>query len=94
MKDQDVMSLSFWVNSYLFHIPSAIILCWRYNRSRCSVLAAGIAHASANNVVAFVQPLEQNIMIIVFFAITAAIVLIDRMWKRLPGEHAAVQMAN
>ena len=89
----EVLTLSFWASSYLMHIPSAIILCWVYNRSRGSVLAAGIAHASANTVVVFVQPLDQNIMIMVFFAFTAAIVLADRMWKRLPDEHPAVQRA-
>jgi len=88
---RDVLTLSFWVSSYLLHIPSGIILCWCYNRSRGSVLIAGIAHASANTVVALLQPLEQNIMIIVLFVFVAAIVMIDQMWKRLPGEHPAVQ---
>ncbi|MRR23957.1 CPBP family intramembrane metalloprotease [bacterium] len=90
---REVLTLSFWAGSYLLHIPSAIVLCWVYNRSCGSILAAGIAHASAITVVAFVQPLEQNIMIMVFFAFTAAMVLIDRMWKRLPDEHPAVQRA-
>ncbi len=88
---RDVVSISFWVSSYLLHIPSGIILCWCYNRSRGSVLIAGIAHASANTVVALIQPLEQNIMIIVFFVFVGAIVLIDKMWKRLPQEHPSVQ---
>ncbi|MCU0457637.1 MAG: CPBP family glutamic-type intramembrane protease [Bacteroidales bacterium] len=88
---REVMTLSFWVSSYLLHIPSAMILCWCYNRSNGSLLAAGIAHASANTVVMLVQPLEQNILIIVFFVFTAAIILADRMWKRLPEEHPAVQ---
>jgi len=88
---RDVMKVSFWASSYLLHIPSAIILCWCYNRSRGSVLAAGIAHASANTIVALIQPLDQNIMIIVFFVFTAAIVILDRMWKPLPEEHPAVQ---
>ncbi len=88
---RDVLTLSFWVSSYLLHIPSGIILCWCYNRSRGSVLTAGIAHASANTVVAFLQPLEQKIMIIVLFAFVLAIVMIDQMWKRLPEEHPAVQ---
>jgi len=88
---RDVLTLSFWVSSYLFHIPSGIILCWCYNRSRGSVLIAGIAHASANTVVAFLQPLEQKTMIIVLFVFVAVIVMIDQMWKRLPEEHPAVQ---
>jgi len=88
---RDVMKVSFWASSYLLHIPSAIILCWCYNRSRGSVLAAGIAHASANTIVAFLQPQEQDVMIIVFFVFTAIIVLADRMWKCLPDEHPAVQ---
>ena len=88
---RDVMTFSFWISSYLLHVPSGIILCWCYNRSRGSVLAAGVAHASANTVVAFVQPVEPNIMIIVFFVFTAAIVMVGRMWRRLPVEHPAVQ---
>jgi membrane protease YdiL (CAAX protease family) len=88
---RDVVSISFWVSSYLLHIPSGIILCWCYNRSRGSLLIAGIAHASANTIVALIQPLEQNIMIIVFFVFVAAIVMIDKMWKRLPEEHPSVQ---
>lgn len=91
---RDVLTFSFWVSSYMLHIPSGIILCWCYNRSRGSVLIAGIAHASANTVVALLQPLEQNIMVIIFFAFVAAIVLIDRMWKRLPEEHPAVQKTS
>ena len=55
------------------------------------MLIAGIAHASANTVVALLQPLKPDIMIIVFFVFVAAIVLIDKMWKRLPEEHPAVQ---
>lgn len=88
---RDVLTLSFWASSYLLHIPSGIILCWCYNRSRGSVLIAGIAHASANTVVALLQPMEQKIMIIVFFVFVVAIVMIDQMWKRLPQEHPAVQ---
>lgn len=88
-----VLTISFWVNSCLLHIPSGIILCWCYNRSRGSVLVAGIAHASANTVVAFLQPLELNIMIIVLFVFVAVIVITDQMWKRLPEDHPAVQKA-
>ena len=88
---RDVLTLSFWASSYLLHIPSGIILCWCYNRSRGSVLIAGIAHASANTVVALLQPMEQKIMITVFFVFVVAIVMIDQMWKRLPQEHPAVQ---
>lgn len=88
---RDVLSISFWVSSYMLHIPSAIILCWCYNRSRGSVLIAGIAHASANTVVALLQPSEQNIMVIVLFVFAAAIVMTDKMWKRLPEEHPATQ---
>lgn len=88
---REVMTFSFWVSSYLLHIPSGIILCWCYNRSRGNLLAAGTAHASANTIVALLQPLEQNNMIIVFFVFAALIILVDRMWKRLPEGHLAVQ---
>lgn len=55
-----VMTFSFWVSSYLLHIPSCIILCWCYNRSRGSLLAAGVAHVSANTFTALFQPLDQK----------------------------------
>ena len=86
-----VLTLSFWVSTYLVHIPSGIILCWCYNRSRGSLLIAGIAHASANTITALLQPLNQDIFVIILFVFVVAIVLIDRMWKRLPEEHPAVQ---
>ena len=88
-----ILTLSFWVSSYLLHIPSAIILCWIYNRSRGSILLAGIAHASANTVVALFQSFDQNIMVITFFVFVVVIVLFDRMWKRLPDSHPAVYKA-
>lgn len=90
---RDVLTLSFWVTSFLLHIPSGVILCWCYNRSRGSVLIAGIAHASGNTAIALLQPLDQRVMILVFFVFVAAIVIIDQMWKRLPEEHPAVQKA-
>ncbi|MHC1774928.1 MAG: CPBP family intramembrane glutamic endopeptidase [Lentimicrobium sp.] len=88
-----VFTLSFWLSSYLLHIPSGIILCWCYNRSRGSLLVAAIAHASANTIVALLRPEQQNVMVITFFVFVAAIVLADRMWKRLPEEHPAVYRA-
>lgn len=87
---RDVMKFSLWISSYLLKIPSGIILYRVYNRRRGSLLSDGIAHASANTIVTMIQPIENNIMIIVFFVFTTVIVLADRMWRRFSVDHPTV----
>jgi membrane protease YdiL (CAAX protease family) len=87
---QAVQSLSFWLFSYLMHIPASVIICWLYNRSRGSILVAGVAHAAANTAFALLQNFDMTGLALTFYAFVGIIVLADRMWKKLPSGHPAV----
>jgi membrane protease YdiL (CAAX protease family) len=71
------------------------LFSWIYNRTNGSILAVALFHASMNSM----NPLmgkfpvtpASNIMLIIF-AIT--VVLSNRMWRKLPGDHPAVYAEN
>ncbi len=87
---QAIETWSYWFLSYLINIPVGVIICWLYNRSRGSILVAGIAHASANTAFALLRNFDMTGLTLTFYAFAAAIVLADRMWKNLPPDHPAV----
>jgi membrane protease YdiL (CAAX protease family) len=72
-----------------------ILFSWIYNRTNGSILAVAIFHASMNSMNPlmgiFPVTLASNIMLIIF-AIT--VVLVDRMWHKLPGDHPAAYAEN
>jgi membrane protease YdiL (CAAX protease family) len=72
------------------HIPASVIICWLYNRSRGSILVAGVAHASANTAFAALQNFDMTGLALTFYGFVVVIVLADRMWKKLPRDHPAV----
>ena len=85
---------SFWLMSYSVHIPAAVIICWLFNKSGGSILAAGIAHAAANTAMALFNNLDANILSLTFFVFVVVIVFTDRMWRKLPKDHPAVYRMN
>ena len=73
-----------WVIMVLWHIPNDII---QYG----SIIAPAIFHSSMNSMNPLMGLFPVNTMVnvlIVFFALS--VVLIDRMWKKLPESHPAV----
>jgi membrane protease YdiL (CAAX protease family) len=72
----------------------AILFGWIYNRTRGSILAPAIFHASMNsmNPLMGVFPITTagNILLI---GLAVVAVVSDRMWRRLPGTHPAVYQA-
>jgi membrane protease YdiL (CAAX protease family) len=72
--------------------PFIIILFgWVYNRTRGSILAPALFHASMNsmNTLGNMLPVTNaGSILLVLFAVFA--ILVDRMWKRLPTDHPAV----
>jgi membrane protease YdiL (CAAX protease family) len=87
-----VNTWSFWVSNGSVIILSSIIIGWIFNRSKGSILVAGVIHA-ADNTTARVLPLLDwfGVGYLVLKVIVAlAIILVDRMWKKLPPDHPAV----
>ena len=83
-------TFAFWQMSYLIHIPSSVIICWIFNRSRGSILIAGITHAAANTVMAIFGGFDITVLTIMFYSFAAVIVFADRMWRKLPVDHPGV----
>ena len=83
-----VMTVEFWVEMLIAHMLLSVVIVWMCNRAKGSILVAGIAHA-ATNTIQMVVPMG-DIFFLVLFATTLVIVVIDRMWKRLPSDHPAV----
>ena len=85
-----VKSVDFWIGQYASHIPATFWIVWFYNRSKGSILVAGIMHAVANTAVFFVNNLDLQLFNLVQLAVLVILILLDRMWKKLPADHPAV----
>jgi len=88
-----MLSWSWWVGQYVLHIHASVTIGWLYNRSKGSILVAGIAHAAANTAIAFFPNLDWTVYILTATVAALVMILIDRMWKRLPSDHPAVYQA-
>lgn len=85
------MSWDFWMKNGSMIILSSIITAWFYNRSRGSILVAGIVHAADNTSARLLLIQDWYIYLLLLKAVAAlVIVLLDRMWKNLPPDHPAV----
>ena len=89
-----ITTLSFWLMSYMIHIPASVIICWIFNRSRGSILVAGICHAAANTITAMFGNLDSTTFALVLYAFVVVIVIADRMWHKLPVDHPAVHKGS
>ena len=86
----NVFNLNFWIDTYIDLIPNSIVYGWLYNRSKGSILVVGIAHAARNTVAKFLPGLDWHLLSMTTYAAALLMVLVDRMWKKLPTEHLAV----
>jgi membrane protease YdiL (CAAX protease family) len=87
---QAVMTWNFWINNSSLIILSSINTAWFYNRSRGSILVAGIHHAAENSTARLLLIQDWDMYILLKAVVVLAVILIDRMWKMLPCDHPAV----
>lgn len=89
-----ILTLQYWGVMYIGHILLSVLIVWIFNRAKGSILVAGFTHAAANTVQAFIP--VQNILSLYLTLFVAALVLIlvDRMWKKLPSDHPAVYQTD
>ena len=83
-------SWDYWIVQYVLHITASVIIGWFYNRSKGSILVAGIAHAAANTAIAFFPNWDWTVYILTAVVAALVMIVVDRMWKRLPSDHPAV----
>lgn len=88
-----VLSLGYWGEAYLTHFSATVLIVWFYNRSKGSILVAGIAHAAANTAFAFLVIRDWRIFDGTAAVAALVLILADRMWKKLPTDNPAVYQA-
>jgi hypothetical protein len=74
---------------FLGHILFSIFIVWICNRAKGNILVAGIAHAATNTTFAFLG-LQTHLPWVIAALV---LILVDRMWKKLPSDHPAVHQA-
>jgi membrane protease YdiL (CAAX protease family) len=89
---QSFKTWDFWMNNSLI-ILSSIIHAWFYNRSKGSILVAGILHAAENANARVLLIQNWYLYIILKAVVVLVMILADRMWKKLPSDHPAVYHA-
>ena len=85
-----VFSPEYWARTYLELVPGTVTLGWLYNRSKGSILVAGITHAAANTAYAFFPNLDWPVFNWTVAVAALVMIVVDRMWKKLPPDHPAV----
>jgi membrane protease YdiL (CAAX protease family) len=85
-----VTTVYFWVEMFVGHGLFSIFIVWVCNRARGSVLVAALAHAASNVAVGILGPFSLADFGLTWSVGALALVLLDRMWRRLPAEHAVV----
>jgi len=87
---QPVLTLQYWIQTYINLIPAGLALVWIYNRSKGSIMVAGVYHAAANTAFAFFPQLDYPVFSVILGILVLVIILADRMWKKFPPDHPAV----
>jgi membrane protease YdiL (CAAX protease family) len=82
----DIIPMLFYALSF---IPSSIILTWINNRTKGSILAVGIAHVSGNLAGKYLFPITAG-RLFMGFLVALILVLLDRMWQKLPPDNQVV----
>ena len=88
---EPVFTWQYWLEVYVDLVPFALLITWLYNRSKGSILVAGIAHAASNTaVLALWSSLDSHVLTATNFVAALVLVVIDRMWKKPPSDYPTV----
>jgi membrane protease YdiL (CAAX protease family) len=85
-----VFTWGYWWDTFLRLFPATVIINWFYTRSKGSILVAGLTHATANTLFAYVPNLDWSVHTATSYAVVLGMIVIDRMWRKLPPDHPAV----
>jgi len=85
-----VLTWLYWLVKYVGTIIASVFIVWFYNRTQGSILVAGIAHAAWNTGAEFIPIKDGLILYPTSFIVVLVMVLVDRMWQKLPSDHPSV----
>jgi membrane protease YdiL (CAAX protease family) len=85
-------SLSDTFVEYVLIVLVTIIFTWLFNRTKGSILVTALIHPAMNTTTIFLNAsIGAYILLLVF---TAFVILLDKMWKRLPPDSPAIYREN
>ena len=87
---QPITAVEFLAVMYIGHILASVLIVWICNRAKGSILVAGFTHAALNTAQAFLPFLDIRSLYPTMFIVILVLVLVDRMWKKLPTDHPVV----
>jgi hypothetical protein len=85
-----ILTLQYWIEMYIGHILLSVLIVWIFNRANGSILVAGFTHAATNTVQAFIPIKDMQSLYLTLFIAVLVLILVDRMWEKLPPDHPAV----
>jgi membrane protease YdiL (CAAX protease family) len=89
-----VLTWGYWWDTFVRLFPATVIINWCYTRSKGSILVAGVTHATANTLFAYIPNLDWPVHTTTSYAVVLGMIVIDRMWRKLPPDHPAVVQTN
>jgi CAAX protease family protein len=90
---QPVLAVEFLVAMYIGHMLMSVLIVWICNRAKGSILVAGFAHAALNTAQAFIPFRDIQSLYPTLFIVILVLILVDRMWKKLPSDRPDVFQA-
>jgi membrane protease YdiL (CAAX protease family) len=90
---QPISSVESLATMFIGHILASVLIVWICNRAKGSILVAGFAHAALNTAQVFIPFRDVRSLYPTLLIASLVLVLIDRMWKKLPADHPAVLQA-
>ena len=81
---QPIDTGEYWVETFVRLFPATVILGWLYNRSKGSILVAGITHAVANTTFEFMPYIDWPVHNVIMYVAVLVMIFSDRMWQKLP----------
>jgi membrane protease YdiL (CAAX protease family) len=89
-----VLNLQYWGVMYIGHILLSVLIVWIFNRAKGNILVAGVTHAATNTVQAFIPVRHIQSLYLTLCVAVLVLILVDRMWKKLPCDHPAVYQTH
>ena len=89
-----ITTAEFWIDMLIGHSLLSVLIVWICNRAKGSILVAGFTHAATNTVQAFIPLPKITSLYLTLFLAILVLILVDRMWQKLPSDHPAVYQDN
>jgi uncharacterized protein len=88
----EAKNLSVTLVDWVLIVLVTVILTWFFNRTKGSILVTAILHPAMNMTGNFLTGSLGMVFLLLVFLVF--VIVLDRMWKRLPADHPAIYQAS